>query len=145
MQYCFRLVLGVAAGILSLFVTKIFQSGKNLGQIADIHLGEVQMNGPDLLVDSIYIMNVGLEENQQIIAQKGLGLIVKPKTMNSKVTIANLGQRQAMLHNLSTILGVYRDSGEPALIPLAKLDLTNGTLAVFTLPQRRMPKKQLRC
>ena len=41
-------------------------------------------------------------------------------------TIANLGQRQAILHDVSTALGIYRDSGTPALIPLAKRDLEDG-------------------
>lgn len=132
---------GIAAGILSLFVTKMFQSGKNIGEVTDIRIGKVVVDGPDLYVDSVYIMNVGLEENQNIIRERGLGLIVQPKTDNAKVSIANLGQRQAILHNLSTILGVYRDSGEPALIPMAKLDMSNGNLAVFILPQEKDEQK----
>ncbi|MEX2460747.1 MAG: YIEGIA family protein [Paenibacillaceae bacterium] len=134
---------GIAAGILSLFITKKFQSGKNLWQIADIRIGKVRVDGPDVFVDSIYIMNVGLKENQQMIRQHGFGLIVLPKTKSAKITIANLGQRQAILHNLSTILGVYRDSGEPALIPMAKLDLNSGELAVFILPQEKDAQKAI--
>lgn len=126
---------GILAGLLSLIVAKIFQSGKNLGQIADIREAQVRVEGPDLYVDSVYIMNVGLPSNQKIIQKHGMGLMVTPKNQNVKVTIANLGQRQAILHNLSTILGVYRDSGEPALIPMTKLNLETGELAVFILPQ----------
>ncbi|MCY9389771.1 YIEGIA family protein, partial [Bacillus haynesii] len=50
------------------------------------------------------------------------------------VTIANLGQRQAILFDVSNVLGVYRDSGEPSLSPLAKRDLNDGRVAVFVLP-----------
>lgn len=128
---------GIAAGILSLIVTKVFESGKNMVQIVDIRVGEVRVEGPDVYVDSIYIMNVGLEKDQQMIKENGVGLILRPKSKSAKVTIANLGQRQAILHNLSTILGVYRDSGEPALIPMAKLDLSSGELAVFILPREK--------
>lgn len=101
------------------------------------------MEGPDLYVDSIYIMNVGLKESQHIIKQHGFGIVLRPKTKNSKVTIANLGQRQAILHNLSTLLGVYRDSGEPALVPVAKLDMNSGELAVFILPQDKDVKRAI--
>ncbi|USG63303.1 YIEGIA family protein [Brevibacillus ruminantium] len=131
----FQWYWGIITGLLSLFIAKIFQSGKNLGQIAEIREAVVRMEGPDLFVDSIYIMNVGLPSNQQIIREHGRGLIVKPSNKNVSVTIANLGQRQAILHNLSTILGIYRDSGEPALVPMTKLNLDSGELAVFILPQ----------
>lgn len=125
---------GVLAGLLSLIVSRLFRSGKNIDSIAQVEPAAVKVDGPDLYVDSVYIMNVGLEADRQAIRERGRGLLVKPRSMNAKVTLANLGQRQAILHNLSTILGVYRDSGEPMLLPLAKLDLNTGNLAVFYLP-----------
>ncbi len=64
-----------------------------------------------------------------------MGFILTPYNSNGKVTLSNLGQRQAILYDLATILGVYRDDGEPALIPMAKLDMKDGRLAVFILPQ----------
>lgn len=41
------------------------------------------------------------------------------------------------------ILGVYRDSGEPALVPLIKRDMDTGELGVLLLPQRREMKKAI--
>lgn len=134
---------GIVAGIVALGITKTFQSGKNIEAIADVRIADVRVEGPDLYVDSVYIMNVGLEENQELIRRYGFGLVIRPKTVNAKVTIANLGQRQAILHNLSTILGVYRDSGEPSLIPMAKLNLETGELGVFILPQVKYPEQAL--
>jgi hypothetical protein len=128
---------GIAAGILSIFIAIRFKSGKKLGEIADIEVAEVRLDGPDLYVDHIYIMNVGLEDSRRIIRERAIGLLVKPKNRNCRVTIANLGQRQAILHDVSTILGVYRDSGEPSLIPLSKLDIQTGVLAVYLLPGER--------
>lgn len=126
---------GAAAGIGSLLLSNFFKTGKCVSSIADVSVGVVRMDGPDLYVDDIYIMNVGLEDTQQRIREHGIGLVVTPRNKNSRVTIANIGQRQAMLHDMSTILGVYRDTGEPSLIPLSKLDLNDGRLAVFLLPQ----------
>jgi len=134
---------GIAAGILSLLVTKVFESGKNMVQISDIRVAEVRVEGPDVYVDSIYIMNIGLEDDQKMIKENGMGLIVRPKSVSAKVTIANLGQRQAILHNLSTILGVFRDSGEPALTPMAKLDLNSGELAILILPREKDAQKAI--
>jgi hypothetical protein len=134
---------GIAVGILSILVSNYFKTGKQLSDIAKITHAEVRMDGPDLYVGDIYIMNIGLEEDRKLIVEHSLGFHVKPVNRNSRVTIANLGQRQAILHDSSTLLGVYRDEGEPALIPMAKLNMNNGTLAVLLLPQERDPDKAL--
>ncbi len=139
----FQWYWGILAGVVSLFVAKKFQSGKNLGQIADIRAAEVRLDGPDLYVDSVYIMNVGLEEDRKAISEHSLGLLVIPTNPSVKITIANLGQRQAILHNLSNILGVYRDTGEPTFLPMSKLDLETGTLAVFILPREKEVSKAI--
>ena len=55
-----------------------------------------------------------------------------------------MGQRQAILHDISTALGVYRDSGTPALVPLAKRDLNDGRMGIFVLPQDRDIDKAIR-
>jgi len=71
----------------------------------------------------------------------GMGFIIKPKNINIITTLGNLGQRQAILHDVSIALGVFRDSGTPALAPLIKRDLDDGRLGVFILPQVRDPEK----
>jgi uncharacterized protein len=125
---------GILAGILALVLAYWFKSGKSIKEIAEVRAAQLRFEGPDLYVDDVYMMNIGLKDSQKKILEYGLALIVTPKDLNSRVTLANLGQRQAILYDLSTILGVYRDSGEPSLVPLAKLDLSDGRLAVFILP-----------
>jgi hypothetical protein len=88
-----------------------------------------------LYAADIYLMNVGLPDNRQRILENGVGVIIEPLDASSRITISNLGQRQAILHDVSSILGVTRDSGEPALTPLAKLDLKDGRLGLVVLPQ----------
>ncbi|ULL15550.1 hypothetical protein DVH26_14500 [Paenibacillus sp. H1-7] len=126
---------GIVAGIGAIMITNHFKSGKSISHIADVSEAKVRMDGPNLFVGDIYIMNVGLEDTRNIIKERGMGFILTPKNQNCRVTLANVGQRQAMLHDLSTIMGVYRDEGEPSLLPLAKLDMADGRLAVFLLPQ----------
>ncbi|WP_028561315.1 YIEGIA family protein [Paenibacillus pinihumi] len=133
--------LGLAVGVLSLIVVHLLRAGKSLSHIATVKEAPVRQEGADLYVGDIYIMNVGLKSNQEIISERGIGLIIKPNNPNSKATLSNLGQRQAILYDLSTILGVYRDDGEPALIPMAKLDMRDSRLAVFILPQEKDPAK----
>ncbi|MDF2924371.1 MAG: YphB [Paenibacillaceae bacterium] len=128
---------GAAAGVGALLISNYFKTGKSIATIADVEHADIRVDGPDLYVGDIYIMNVGLEETRRIIAERGLGCIIRPKNKNSRVTLSNLGQRQAILHDACTIMGVYRDSGEPALTPMAKLDMNDGRLGVFLLPQEK--------
>ncbi|KKK37583.1 membrane protein [Mesobacillus campisalis] len=133
----FNIWIGIIAAILTMFISHLLMSGGKLKDIVDIEYMEPRFDGAGLYVDNIYIMNIGLPERQKEVLRYGMGFILKPKTFNARSTIANLGQRQAVLHDVSTALGVYRDSGTPALVPLAKRDLDDGRIGIFVLPQER--------
>jgi hypothetical protein len=128
---------GLVAGILSLSAAHCFMKGKKISSIATVERATVRLDGPNLYVGEVYMMNVGLEENREIIREQGMGFILTPRSDDAKVTIANLGQRQAILHDVSTRLGVYRDDGDPALLPMAKLGLKTGKLGVLVLPREK--------
>lgn len=135
--------LGIVAGIICFFLSKKLMAGGKLKDIVDIEYVEPRFEGAGLYIDNIYIMNIGIPERQEEVLKYGMGFILKPKNFNARSTIANLGQRQAILHDVSNALGVYRDSGTPALIPLAKRDLDDGRLGIFILPQEKNIKKAI--
>ncbi|SFL84781.1 hypothetical protein SAMN04487943_104286 [Gracilibacillus orientalis] len=127
-----------AACIVAFFcyiIIRKYMSGSTLGNIVDIEQASVSFDGAGLYVDNIYIMNIGIPERQEEILKYGMGFILTPKNFDVRSTIANLGQRQAILHDISISLGVFRDSGTPALVPLIKRDLDDGRIGVFILPQ----------
>jgi hypothetical protein len=130
-------VVGTIIGLLVVVSSSFIKSGKYIGQIGRIYEVPLRMEGPSLYAADIYLMNIGLLENRQLILKNGVGIIIEPIDASSRITISNLGQRQAVLHDVSSILGVTRDSGEPALTPLAKLDLNDGRLGIVVLPQER--------
>lgn len=134
---------GVAASILAFLVAQRLMSGGKLKDLVVIEQKELTFEGAGLYVDDIYIMNIGLPERQKEILEHGLGFVLTPKDFNVRSTIGNLGQRQAILHDVSIALGVYRDSGTPALVPLIKRDLEDGRIGVFILPQDKDPKKAI--
>ncbi len=134
---------GIIVGTICLFVCKKLMAGSKLKDIVDIEYVQPTFDGAGLYVDNIYIMNIGLPARQKEVLKYGMGFILKPKSFNARATIANLGQRQAILHDVSNALGVFRDSGTPALVPLAKRDLDDGRVGVFVLPQERDVKKAI--
>ncbi|AMQ06466.1 MULTISPECIES: YIEGIA family protein [Sporosarcina] len=133
----FSFWLGIIGGIVMLVMVKFNMSGQLLNAIADVTEAEIRFEGPTLFVGDILIKNVGLEDTRKIITEKAVGAIIIPKNQNSIVTLSFLGQRQAMLHHVATVLGSYLDSGEPALIPLTKRDMEDGRIALFFLPREK--------
>ncbi|KLV27801.1 hypothetical protein CHH55_14940 [Niallia circulans] len=140
----FNIWTGILAAIISVVISKKLMSGGQLKDIVDIEYVQPTFKGAGLHIDTIYIMNIGLPERQKEVLKYGMGFILTPKNFNARTTIANLGQRQAILYDVTTALGVYRDSGTPALVPLAKRDLEDGRVAVFVLPQIHNEKKAIR-
>ncbi|WP_416826749.1 YIEGIA family protein [Ectobacillus polymachus] len=135
--------VGLLCAVVSLFLAKRLMAGKRLSDLATIEHVPIRFDGAGLYIDTIYIMNIGLPARQKDILQYGMGFLLIPKSADARITLANLGQRQAILHDVSVGLGVVRDSGTPALVPLAKLDLNDGRVGVFVLPQERNIDKAL--
>lgn len=138
-------IAGVIMAIIAFFIAKKLMSGKRLHDLVEIEHVPLRFEGAGLYIDNIYIMNIGLPARQEEIMKYGMGFILKPKSIDAMVTISNLGQRQAILHDVSVALGIYRDSGTPALVPLAKRDLEDGRVGIFVLPQRSRCRESDRC
>jgi len=129
--------VGLVVGITAMLISHRLMTGGQIKDIVEIEYVKPHFKDAGLYVDNIYIMNIGLPDRQKEVLQYGMGFILTPKNFNARSTIANLGQRQAILHDMSTALGVYRDSGTPALVPLAKRDLNDGRVGIFVLPQEQ--------
>lgn len=134
-------IAGIIAGIICLLLSKSLMSGKRIKELVEIEHIPLRFEGAGLYIDNIYMLNIGLPDRQEQILKNGLGFVLKPHNDNVKVTLANLGQRQAILHDCAIALGVYRDTGNPSLVPIAKRDLDTGRLAVFILPSDRNVEK----
>lgn len=135
---------GVAVGLVAIVIAGYLRSGKYLEQIADVSLSTLRIEGASLYVDNIYLMNIGLEDNRKRILERGVGVVVTPKDRNCALTLSNIGQRQAILFDVSTVLGVFRDTGEPSLVPLSKLDLDDGRLGILVLTREQDPEQVIR-
>lgn len=130
----YNIYLGIVVGFIVMFIAKRIMKGKHLSQMATIKQGDIRFEGPTLFVSDILIKNIGLPARREEVMENAIGVIVTPNDANGVVTLAHLGQRQAMLHHVANTLGAYLDSGESDLIPLSKRDLQDGRIALFVLP-----------
>jgi hypothetical protein len=123
----YGLLLGAVAVILSVQL----MSGNTIGDIAEVFPGEVHFSDSILMVDDIVIMNVGLPATRKKILEEGMGVIIKPKNDDARLTLDSPGQRMAIIHDVVSILGSKVEIDEMELMPVARKQPDKGYLGLF--------------
>lgn len=129
--------LGVLLGSLSFALGALLMGRQSLGDIVSVEAAPVIVDGRDICVGDIYIMNLGLVESRETIQEHALGAVLTPKDNNARDTIGSLGQRQAILHDAAIIMGVRKDADTPEFTPLARRDLKTGRVGVYIVPMEK--------
>lgn len=126
-----------SAVVLWIFV-RYLSTGKVVGDIAEVIPSKPYFGYKDyktlLMIDDIVIMEVGLESAREKIKKESLGVLIKPKDDNARATLNKVGQRQAILHTVATLIGSKREIGELEWTPLARKNIDTGEIAIFILP-----------
>lgn len=132
--FSFGWLAGIPMGILLILLFGRLMQGEYVRDIAEIVPAQVHFEGSFLKVNQIVIMNVGLPQFREKILKEGLGVVIKPKNDDARATLNTIGQRQAILHVIASLLGSKKEIGEPEFNPLARKDVDTGEIGVFILP-----------
>ncbi|MFW5999225.1 MAG: YIEGIA family protein [Halanaerobiaceae bacterium] len=124
----------VTGSVVGYFLHWIMRS-KNIVDIATVEVVPMVIDGYNIGVDDVIIMNVGEREALSKWRQEGIGIKITPDDEDARNTLSNLGQRQAILHDLTVLMGVKLDQGMQQFTPLARLQLDEGTLRIIIIPQ----------
>lgn len=132
-----RIAISALVGaILAAFLVRLMQ-GDLIGDIAQVELSEIKFEGALVVIEGTVMMNVGLHESRRVYEERALAATVRPKGPNAKATLANLGQMQAIAHDISSMIGVYMDVGEQEFIPMVRRNPSVGSLHVLMVPSER--------
>src|SRR5690554_126013 len=132
-----QIVGGVVVAFILAWVLNRLMKGETISDIATIELVELEFDGPLLQVGGVTLMNVGLPDAQDTWLERGLGVRIKPKGPNAKATLANIGQMQAIAHDVASMLGIYMDVGEQEFIPIVRRERENGSLMLAVIPSEQ--------
>lgn len=132
--YWLGITPGIIAGVFAIVITSKFMRGNFIGDIAEVLPCELYFEKSLLMIDNIVIMNVGLEDAKEKILKDGLAVLIKPYNDNARATLNNLGQRQAILHDASALLGNKLETGELDFSPMIRKDIDTGKLGLFIVP-----------
>lgn len=132
-----RFPLSIIVGILVAASLNNLMQGKMIGEIATVSLTEIKFENALLVVEGLIIMNVGLQDARKIYLEKGLAGRISPHDPNSKGTLSNLGQMQAIAHDVSSMMGIYMDVGEQEFTPIVRRNPESGSLYIVMIPSEK--------
>lgn len=121
------------AAVVTIIFSLRFMRGSTIGDIAVVESGILHFDGSILKVNDVIMMNVGLPQTREKILKEGVGLMIKPKDDDARLTLDSPGQRMAIIHDLVSIMGSKVDIGEKELRPLARKNVDQGYLGLFML------------
>lgn len=130
------LMVGTAAALASGIALERYTRGPRLESLADVVPAQIEFDGPMLVVAGVSIMNVGWGPSRERYLEEGLAAEIRPRTPAGKATLANLGQRQAIAHDVASLIGFQHDVDEPEFTPLIRRR-SDGALVLAILPAER--------
>lgn len=131
------IAFGAVGAVLAITLVRPAMTGQRIGQIAMVRVAPIEFDGPVLSIGGVRIMNVGQPQDRERYEKNGLGAMITPKDANAKATLANLGQRHAIAHDVATLLGVQKDVDEPQFTPIVRRDSRTGVVVLVIVPFER--------
>lgn len=129
-------VCAVVGVVLTVVLVRLMQ-GDKISDIATVELTDFRFEGALVVVGETVMMNVGLPDARKVYEERGLAAIIRPNGPNAKATLANLGQMQAIAHDVSSMIGVYMDVGEQEFIPMVRRNPSVGSLHVLMVASEK--------
>ncbi|HHX75679.1 MAG TPA: hypothetical protein GX699_12315 [Firmicutes bacterium] len=132
--YVLSSLAGIAAGLLVMLLVRRFMRGKLIGDIAKVRPAELHFEGANLFVEDIHIMNLGLKDVRRVYEERGRAVILEPLDDNGREILANVGQRQAIAHDVAALLGIHRDVDTAEFTPLLRRKAETGRVGMVIVP-----------
>lgn len=146
-------LLSILGGCVILYCLKHITKGHILYEIITVEESPLRFNrNHDLMVGDTFVMNVGLSATRSRILNNGIGVTLKlrdPNNEKHKVILNHLGQRKAILHECTRVMGLERycgtrrnfDTGDVVLmiVPITK-DFTRLEQVIYHVPVLEMDK-----
>lgn len=107
---------------------------ESIGDIAEIKPAKIYFDGPLLKVNDVVVSNIGLSDTRKKYLESGLAIEIVPKTIGDYGIISDLGQRQAIIHNIFIHLGIDKDVDEIDILATSSLDIEKNTVIIPFIP-----------
>lgn len=135
------LIISSICGILLALLLRKVLTRQTIGEIADVVAVEIKFIDEFIMqVGELKgITNMGSKSDRERYLSRGLGIEIIPKDKNysNAGIILDPGQRQAILYNIYSRIGLYRESNEPAFSPLPRRNPKKESLVIAYIPMEK--------
>lgn len=142
-----NLIISSACGIILALILRKILMRSSIGDIADVSIVEISFVNETIMKigDLQGITNVGLKKDRERFISQGVGIQITPKdnSYSNAAILYDLGQRQAIAYNLYSRLGVYRETNEPAFVPIPRRNPKNESIMIAFVPMEKDINKVL--
>lgn len=142
-----NLIISSACGIILALILRKLLMRSSIGDIADVSIVEISFVNETIMKigDLQGITNVGLKKDRERFISQGVGIQITPKdnSYSNAAILYDLGQRQAIAYNLYSRLGVYRETNEPAFVPIPRRNPKNESIMIAFVPMEKDINKVL--
>lgn len=126
-------VASIGAAIVGLLLRRYLRR-HSIGDIADVRQAKIKFDGPLLKVNDVLISNIGLEDTRKKYIENGLAIEIIPRNIGDYGVISDIGQRQAIIHNIFIHMGVNKDVDEKDILTISKLNINKNTVVIPFIP-----------
>lgn len=123
----------IGAAIVGLLIRRYLRR-HSVGDIADVRQAKIKFEGPLLKVNDVLISNIGLEDTRKKYLENGLAIEIVPKNIGDYGIVSDIGQRQAIIHNIFIHMGVNKDVDEKDILTISKLNINKNTVVIPFIP-----------
>ncbi|MGL4913739.1 MAG: YIEGIA domain-containing protein [Romboutsia sp.] len=106
----------------------------SIGDVAKIVPAKINFEGPILKVNDIVITNIGLQDTKKKYMEDGLAVEIIPNSIGDFGIVNDIGQREAILHNIFLHLGINKDVDEKDILATSRTDLEKNTVVIPFIP-----------
>ncbi len=132
------IIISSICGIILAFILKKLLTRESISDIAEVVPAKISFVNESIMQvgDLKGITNIGLESDREKYLSQGLAveIIPKNKSYTNMGTIYDPGQRQAIIYNIYSRIGILRENNEPAFYPLPRINLATGSLMIAVVP-----------
>jgi hypothetical protein len=139
------LAVSTVWGIVLTLLLKKLLTRKCIADIADVR--EVKISFVDESImqvgDLKGITNIGLKSERERYISRGVGIEIIPKEKNytNASILYNPGQRQAIVYNIYSRMGILREDNEPAFVPLPRRNPKTESILLAYVPIEKDAQK----
>ncbi|MBO3443286.1 YIEGIA family protein [Clostridium sp. CCUG 7971] len=129
--------LAIIAGVIVGLIFKRYLRRSSIGDIADVVPAKIHFEGSILKVNDVVITNIGLKDTKKRYLEKGLAIEIIPKSIGDFGIVNDLGQRDAIIHNIFIHMGIDKDVDEKDIITASRTDLDKMTVVLPYIPIKK--------